>query len=112
MTRPMTTPFRVIAFTALVAAAQACAAAPRSAAPRSDVPRSELRQAAPRPHAEAPEKKVLVIGVDGVRVDVMRAMRLPNIEALVASGMLSDAQARMPTVSGPGWSSILTGVWS
>jgi predicted AlkP superfamily pyrophosphatase or phosphodiesterase len=103
----MTTPFRVIAFTALVAAAQACAAAPRS-----DVPRSELRQAAPRPHAEAPEKKVLVIGVDGVRVDVMRAMRLPNIEALVASGMLSDAQARMPTVSGPGWSSILTGVWS
>jgi len=96
------TTLRAIAVTALLAAAQACAAAPRS----------ELRQANPRPHAEALEKKVLVIGIDGVRIDVMRAMRLANIDALIAGGMLSEAQARTPTVSGPGWSSILTGVWS
>lgn len=55
---------------------------------------------------------MLVIGLDGVRIDVMRTLRLPNIEALIADGMLTEAQARMPTVSGPGWSSILTGVWS
>jgi predicted AlkP superfamily pyrophosphatase or phosphodiesterase len=92
---------RLIALTALVAAAQACAAASRSELPQATFSRAEAR-----------EKKVLVIGVDGVRVDVMRAMRLPNIDALIASGVLSEAQTRMPTVSGPGWSSILTGVWS
>ena len=105
MTSPTTTTtLRLIALSALLAAAQACAAPPRA----------EVRQADARAHtvAAAPKKKVLVIGVDGVRVDVMRSLHLPHIDALIASGVLSDAQARMPTVSGPGWSSILTGVWS
>ncbi|HET7458377.1 MAG TPA: alkaline phosphatase family protein, partial [Gemmatimonadaceae bacterium] len=75
---------------------------------------AEARDTTVRVHAaDSPKrKKVLVIGLDGVRVDVMRRLRLPNIEALAANGVLTDAQARMPTVSGPGWSSILTGVWS
>ncbi|UCD25423.1 MAG: alkaline phosphatase family protein [Gemmatimonadota bacterium] len=58
-------------------------------------------------------KKVLLIGLDGVRVDILAQAATPNIDALIASGAFSDrAQTRPPTVSGPGWSSMLTGVWS
>ena len=93
---------RLITLSALVATAQACTAAQRA----------ERRHPTAGSPSAATKKKVLVIGLDGVRVDVMRSMRLPNIEALIANGVLAEAQARMPTVSGPGWSSILTGVWS
>ena len=58
-------------------------------------------------------RKVLLIGLDGVRVDVLATAHTPNIDALIAGGTFSDvAQTRPPTVSGPGWSSMLTGVWA
>lgn len=58
-------------------------------------------------------KKVLLIGLDGVRVDVLAAAHTPHIDALVDGGTFSDAaQTRPPTVSGPGWSSMVTGVWA
>ena len=58
------------------------------------------------------EKKVLLIGLDGVRVDILAQAHTPNIDALIANGTFSgEAQTRPPTVSGPGWSSMLTGVW-
>ncbi|MFT5142674.1 MAG: putative AlkP superfamily pyrophosphatase or phosphodiesterase [Rhodothermales bacterium] len=57
--------------------------------------------------------KVLLIGLDGVRVDRLMAVNTPSIDALAANGTFSTvAQTRMPTVSGPGWSSMVTGVWS
>jgi len=61
-----------------------------------------------------PEKgatpKVLLIGIDGVRVDVLEAVATPNIDALAAVGTFSQiAQNVRPTVSGPCWSSILIG---
>ena len=57
-------------------------------------------------------KKVLLIGLDGVRVDVLREASTPNIDALIAAGVYSDtARTRPNTVSGPGWSSMLIGVW-
>ena len=38
---------------------------------------------------------------------------LAHVQALIAGGAYSStAQTRMPTMSGPGWSSMLTGVWS
>jgi predicted AlkP superfamily pyrophosphatase or phosphodiesterase len=86
----------------LCAAAIACVATPRSA----------TQQATSTPRVTAPENKVLVIGIDGARIDVLRTLRLPTIEMLTAEGVLTEARARMPTVSGPGWSSILIGVWS
>ncbi len=56
--------------------------------------------------------KVLVIGLDGVRVDVLRAARTPVIDGLIEQGTFSDsATTGHPTVSGPGWSSMLIGVW-
>ncbi len=57
------------------------------------------------------EKKVLLIGLDGVRVDVLDAADTPHIDSLRREGVYS-ARARnvLPTVSGPNWSSMLTGV--
>jgi len=58
-------------------------------------------------------KKVLLIGLDGVRVDVLAQAHTPHIDALIAQGTFSDtAYTRMPTVSGPGWSSMTIGVWA
>jgi predicted AlkP superfamily pyrophosphatase or phosphodiesterase len=58
------------------------------------------------------EKKVLLIGLDGVRVDILAQADTPTIDSLVAEGTFSDAALTGdPTVSGPSWSSMLTGVW-
>ena len=56
--------------------------------------------------------KVLVIGVDGVRPDVLAEVPTPNLDALAAKGAFSGtARTGYPSVSGPGWSSFLNGVW-
>lgn len=58
-------------------------------------------------------KKVLLIGIDGVRVDILAGARTPTIDSLKAAGFFSDeAKTRGRTMSGPGWSSMLTGVWT
>ncbi len=58
------------------------------------------------------QKRVLVIGIDGVRADILAELQTPAIDALAADGAFSGRiQTRAQTVSGPGWSSILTGVW-
>jgi arylsulfatase A-like enzyme len=61
---------------------------------------------------EAPlTPKVLVIGIDGVRPDVLAEVDTPHLDALAADGLYSDqARTGSPTVSGPGWSSFLIGV--
>jgi predicted AlkP superfamily pyrophosphatase or phosphodiesterase len=47
-----------------------------------------------------------------VRPDVLAEVPTPNLDALIAEGSFSDqAQTGMPSVSGPGWSSFLNGVW-
>lgn len=57
--------------------------------------------------------KVLIIGIDGVRSDALAVANTPNIDALIANGTYSyDALNDDITISGPGWSSMLTGVWS
>ena len=58
-----------------------------------------------------PSKKVLLIGLDGVRVDILDEAYTPHIDSLIANGFFGEARVREPTVSGPGWSSMLTGVW-
>jgi predicted AlkP superfamily pyrophosphatase or phosphodiesterase len=56
--------------------------------------------------------KVLLVGWDGVRPDVLREVPTPTFDALARAGSFSeDARTARPTVSGPCWSSILTGVW-
>jgi hypothetical protein len=58
-------------------------------------------------------KKVLIIGMDGCRSDALQLANTPNVDALIASGIYSpDALNDDITISGPGWSAILCGVWS
>lgn len=58
------------------------------------------------------DPKVLIIGIDGCRPDGITAANTPNLDALIADGTYSlDARNTGITSSGPGWSSMLTGVW-
>ena len=62
--------------------------------------------------AIAPVKKVLILGVDGLMPTALKAARTPHFDKLIADRCISyAAQAGDITVSGPGWSSMLTGVW-
>lgn len=61
--------------------------------------------------AQASSRKVLIIGIDGVRPDAFQAANTPNMDALIAHGAVSyTAQAEDISLSGPCWSTILTGV--
>ena len=71
-------------------------------------------------------RRVLIIGVDGCRADALRLATssgaAPNIAGLVrggtvtwncfAGGLPAPSATNQPTLSGPGWSSILTGTWT
>ncbi|MER8187527.1 alkaline phosphatase family protein [Kitasatospora sp. NPDC094015] len=61
------------------------------------------------------QAKTLVIGVDGTRYDKLVAGDAPNLKALMAGGTTATsnlyADPLAPTLSGPGWSTIATGVW-
>ncbi|WP_395743819.1 alkaline phosphatase family protein [Prosthecobacter sp.] len=85
-------------------------------------------------HAQGPGKdgafggrRVLFIGVDGCRADALAAAMergmAPQLKMLCESeqglftrkfyaGGEMDKPTHQPTVSGPGWSSLLTGVWA
>lgn len=57
------------------------------------------------------EPHVLFIGIDGCRVDALEAANAPNLHRLAALGAYAnDATNSLPTLSGPNWSSMLTGV--
>jgi predicted AlkP superfamily pyrophosphatase or phosphodiesterase len=66
-----------------------------------------------------PSKKVLFIGIDGTRFDSIEKAQTPNLDGLMQDGIysptcliLGERYKKNDTVSGPGWSSILTGVWA
>ncbi|MFE6719191.1 alkaline phosphatase family protein [Streptomyces albidoflavus] len=86
--------------TLLLTAALATAAAPLAAFPA---------------HAAARTPKVLVIGLDGALLDRIEDAGAPHLGALMAAGLTAPstlyAEPLAPTVSGPGWSTVLTGVW-
>ena len=71
-----------------------------------------LSAASPGTAAAQATPKVLLIGIDGVRADVLAEVATPNIDGLAASGWYTaEARTTTPSVSGPSWSSMLTGVW-
>jgi thiamine biosynthesis lipoprotein len=56
--------------------------------------------------------RVLIVGIDGLRADALPAADTPNLDRLRDTGCFTDTARVGPvTVSGPGWSSLLTGVW-
>jgi len=59
------------------------------------------------------DRKVLVIGIDGLRGDAVPEADTPRMDELMEQGawtLFASTQLQAPTVSGPGWTSILTGV--
>ncbi|MBP7948795.1 MAG: alkaline phosphatase family protein [Verrucomicrobiales bacterium] len=92
-----------------------------------------LSAAAPAPlKAEGPGsatpfngKRVLFVGIDGLRSDALRKAigtgMAPHLKALVDSGTVTwnafagghpaPSATSQPTISGPGWTSLLTGTW-
>ncbi|MCX5013767.1 alkaline phosphatase family protein [Streptomyces sp. NBC_00555] len=65
--------------------------------------------------AAATTDKVLVIGIDGAVLDRVKAANAPNLKGLMAQGLTARstlyANPMAATSSGPGWSTIATGVW-
>lgn len=57
-------------------------------------------------------QKLLLIGIDGVRSDALVAANTPHLDGLIANSTYSlDALNTGITISGPGWSNLLTGAW-
>ncbi len=56
---------------------------------------------------------VLIMGWDGVRDDILRTARTPHLDALAGRGFLSTVRVHdaNPTISGPVWSTMATGVY-
>ncbi|MEU6844748.1 alkaline phosphatase family protein [Streptomyces sp. NPDC046716] len=59
--------------------------------------------------------KVLVIGLDGTLLSRVKDADAPRLKALMAAGLTAPssiyANPLAPTLSGPGWSTLITGVW-
>ncbi|WP_405019992.1 alkaline phosphatase family protein [Kitasatospora sp. NBC_00070] len=59
--------------------------------------------------------KVLVIGLDGTMLNRIKDADAPNLDALMAGGLTAAsslyANPMAETSSGPGWTTIATGVW-
>lgn len=57
-------------------------------------------------------RRVLVVGIDGVRLDVLRRLPTPHLDALAARGFLAPVEVdeHTPTLSGPCWATVVTGV--
>lgn len=59
----------------------------------------------------AKERKVLILGYDGIRSDAFQVAETPVMDALAQNGVVTyDAQTEDNTISGCCWSSILLGV--
>ncbi|MFJ9035592.1 alkaline phosphatase family protein [Streptomyces sp. NPDC102406] len=65
--------------------------------------------------AAARTPKVLVIGLDGTLLNRIKDADAPRLKALMAAGTTAPssiyADPMAPTMSGPGWSTLITGVW-
>ncbi|MGX9919697.1 alkaline phosphatase family protein [Streptomyces sp. NPDC002248] len=65
--------------------------------------------------AAARTPKVLLLGIDGALLGRTAAAGTPHLDSLRASGLTAQSllysEPLAPTLSGPGWSTILTGVW-
>ena len=69
----------------------------------------------PAASAADPSQHVVVIGLDGALYDKIAPANAPRLDAVIAGGYASKtwlyANPMAPTLSGPGWATILSGVW-
>ncbi|MER7582470.1 alkaline phosphatase family protein [Kitasatospora sp. NPDC097691] len=103
---------RTAALATATVAATVAALVPLSAAAADAASTAGSYQGLPNGTKQA---KTLVIGIDGTRYDKLLTADAPNLKALMAAGMTATgnlyANPLAPTLSGPGWSTIATGVW-
>lgn len=61
------------------------------------------------------KKRVLLIGIDGLQLEKIAPANAPNLDSLTIvkgyTGGIAGTSSEQGTKSGPGWMSILTGVW-
>ncbi|MEV6950577.1 alkaline phosphatase family protein [Streptomyces sp. NPDC051183] len=64
------------------------------------------------PTPSGTRRRVLVVGIDGVRLDLLRTVPTPHLDAVAAAGFLGpiEIDEATPTMSGPCWATIATGV--
>ncbi|WP_354644446.1 alkaline phosphatase family protein [Kitasatospora camelliae] len=57
-------------------------------------------------------RRILVVGIDGVRLDLLPSLHTPRLDEVAAAGFLGrvEIDAATPTMSGPCWATIVTGV--
>lgn len=56
--------------------------------------------------------RVLLIGLDGTRAAGLQIANTPNMDSLIANGFVTyDGITSDVSLSGPGWASMLSGVW-
>jgi len=54
--------------------------------------------------------KVCLVGIDGLRLDLARGTdMMPTLDAVIGEGVFNELTMEVPTLSGPGWSTLLTG---
>ncbi|MFI6943804.1 alkaline phosphatase family protein [Streptomyces sp. NPDC050418] len=60
----------------------------------------------------APRRRVLVVGIDGVTLDTLTAVPTPHLDSVAEAGFLAPVtiDPGTPTMSGPCWATITTGV--
>lgn len=52
---------------------------------------------------------LLLVGIDGLRVDLATEERAPHLRSLMGRGTTTRMTMPAPTISGPGWATLLTG---
>ena len=54
--------------------------------------------------------KIALVGIDGLRIDLARGTgKMPTLDAVIEQGVFNELVMEVPTLSGPGWSTLLTG---
>ena len=64
------------------------------------------------PETLSATRRVLVVGIDGVRLDLLDAVPTPHLDQVTAAGFRAPIEIddATPTMSGPCWATIVTGV--
>jgi len=76
-------------------------------------PRYDIEGQVTDENPTAKHRKVLIIGLSGMRADALKEANVPHINNMLEHSTYSyDALTEAPTLEAPGWSSMLTGVWS
>ncbi|MFB6890948.1 alkaline phosphatase family protein [Kitasatospora sp. NPDC056327] len=100
---------------AALAAGPLAAGAARAATATAPATAATATAQAPAAATAGATPKVLLIGLDGTMLTRVKEAGAPNLTALMAGGLTAAsslyANPMAGTMSGPGWSTVATGVW-